>query len=44
MREELHQGKDGICTVPYEVIPLKDINGVPGLSLFCFYAYTKDTC
>ena len=36
-------GKDGICTMPHELVPLKDTTGTPGLSLFCFSVYTKDT-
>ena len=36
-------GKDGICTRPHELVPLKDTIRTPGLSLFCFSVYTKDT-
>ena len=36
-------GKDGVCTMPHELVPLKDTTGTPGLSLFCFSVYTKDT-
>ena len=41
MHQSCTPGKYGICTVPHELMPLKDVTGTLGLSLFYFSVYTK---